>query len=580
MPSSRLLCILSLAVALLPTAYLVAENNSNEAIEMRLKRDATVLASDKLKGRGLGTDGLNEAAEYIAAEFKRLGFKTDLFDGSPFQKFKVKTGSKLVGDDNNWLSLSAPESKDATRVAAGDTLTPLALGGSGTVEGEVAFVGYGITAPKLEFDEYADVDVKGKVVIMIRKEPQQQDKNSKLAGARSSQHAFFTTKINNAAKHGAAAVIMVNDELTLKQSRANASTTIEKATNAYLKAGLDYAKQKEAGKSPDPAKAADSLAKLAGLVEAARKRLDADHDQLITFTGAGDNENNPTMPVFFCKRAFVQEAIKKATGQSLSEIEAGIDKEFKPRSQLLKGWKVACDAKISREQTEIKNVIGVLEGEGPHAEETIVIGAHYDHLGMGGRGSLAPWTKEIHNGADDNASGTVTMLEIARHFAAQEKKPLRRIVFMAFTGEERGLWGSAHYTRNPRFALKDTIAMYNLDMVGRLTNNKLKLQGTGTAAEFDALVEDLNKKYKFALEKDPTGFGPSDHTSFYRAKVPVLHIFTGLHSDYHRPSDDVDKLNLDGMRKIAQFVEEIVQWTLDQDARPEYKEIRRARGGR
>lgn len=226
------------------------------------------------------------------------------------------------------------------------------------------------------------------------------------------------------------------------------------------------------------------------------------------------------------------------------------------------------------------NTAGLLPGTDPAlADQVLIIGGHHDHAGVGGPGAMG-FPGEIHNGADDNASGTVTMLEIARHFAAQEKKPLRRIVFMAFTGEERGLWGSAHYTRNPRFALKDTIAMYNLDMVGRLTNNKLKLQGTGTAAEFDALVEDLNKKYKFALEKDPTGFGPSDHTSFYRAKVPVLHIFTGLHSDYHRPSDDVDKLNLDGMRKIAQFVEEIVQWTLDQDARPEYKEIRRARGGR
>ena len=196
---------------------------------------------------------------------------------------------------------------------------------------------------------------------------------------------------------------------------------------------------------------------------------------------------------------------------------------------------------------------------------------------MGGRGSLAPWTKEIHNGADDNASGTVTMLEIARHFAGQEKKPSRRIVFIAFTGEERGLWGSAHYAKNPRFALEDTIAMFNLDMVGRLTNEKLKVQGTGTAAEFDGLVEEVNQKYEFKLEKDPSGFGPSDHTSFYRAKVPVLHIFTGLHSDYHRPSDDVDKLNLQGMRRIAQFVEDIVQGTLDQENRPEYKETRRAR---
>jgi hypothetical protein len=228
-------------------------------------------------------------------------------------------------------------------------------------------------------------------------------------------------------------------------------------------------------------------------------------------------------------------------------------------------------------------VIAVLEGEGPLADETIIIGAHYDHLGFGGPGSLAPWTTDVHNGADDNASGTSALLEIARQLSSLDHKLPRRVVFMAFTGEERGLIGSDHYVKNPRFPLSKTVAMLNFDMVGRLTDNKLILQGVDTATEFESLVDGLNKTYDFKLTKKPGGYGPSDHASFYPKKIPVIHLFTDLHKDYHRPSDDFETLNIEGMKRVVEFATDFALAIADMPQRPSYIEQERpkvARGGK
>jgi hypothetical protein len=211
------------------------------------------------------------------------------------------------------------------------------------------------------------------------------------------------------------------------------------------------------------------------------------------------------------------------------------------------------------------------------ADETIVIGAHYDHLGHGGPGSLAPWTRDIHNGADDNASGTAALLEVAHRLATRSEKPPRRMVFIAFTGEERGLLGSAHYVKEPLFPLEKTVAMINMDMVGRLVDDKLVVYGTGTAEGFDSLVDRLNEKYNFKITKNESGYGPSDHTSFYAKGIPVMHLFTGTHRDYHRPSDDYDKINVEGMREEVDLVEDIVQEIAVNPERPKYLETKRPR---
>ena len=225
---------------------------------------------------------------------------------------------------------------------------------------------------------------------------------------------------------------------------------------------------------------------------------------------------------------------------------------------------------VRRSEVEVKNVVATLEGEGPAADETLVIGAHYDHLGRGGPGSLARGTKAIHNGADDNASGVALLIEVARALAARPERLRRRVVFIAFTGEERGLFGSAHYVREPAFPLEKTIAMLNLDMVGRLRDDRLIVSGVGTAPEFGELLDRANAKHKFKLTKKRGGYGPSDHASFYAREIPVMHFFTGTHEDYHRPGDDFEKVNVPGMRRIASLVVEITVSLANAPKRPEY----------
>ncbi len=206
-----------------------------------------------------------------------------------------------------------------------------------------------------------------------------------------------------------------------------------------------------------------------------------------------------------------------------------------------------------------KNVVGIVPGKDPVLRnETVIVGAHYDHLGLGGFGALdAPdSTGRVHNGADDNASGTAALLAIAARI--QANPPARTVVFIAFSGEELGLLGSDWYVKHPLYPLSATEAMLNLDMVGRLTSDKLIVYGTGTATEFPALLDSLNWYAKFDLRPQPEGYGPSDQTSFYAAKVPVLHFFTDLHGDYHRSTDDWDKINAPGLIRVADFAAAMV----------------------
>jgi peptidase M28-like protein/PDZ domain-containing protein len=200
-----------------------------------------------------------------------------------------------------------------------------------------------------------------------------------------------------------------------------------------------------------------------------------------------------------------------------------------------------------------KNVIGILPGRDPELRnQTVILGAHYDHLGLGGFGSLDPdSTGLVHNGADDNASGAATLIEVAARLAT--KPPARTVVFIAFSGEELGLLGSAYYVKQPIYPLAGTLAMVNLDMIGRLRNGRLIVYGARTAKEFPALLDSLNWYAGFDLKAQGDGFGPSDQSSFYAAKKPVLHLFTDLHGDYHRTTDDWDKVNYDGLKRVANF---------------------------
>ena len=200
-----------------------------------------------------------------------------------------------------------------------------------------------------------------------------------------------------------------------------------------------------------------------------------------------------------------------------------------------------------------RNVIGILPGSDPELRrEAVIVGAHYDHLGGGEIGSLSPdSTGRIHNGADDNASGSAALIQIARTLAAHP--PARTVVFIAFSGEELGLFGSQHYVKEPLYALDNTVAMINLDMVGRMRDRKLIVYGTATATEFPALLDSLNWYQGFDLRKQGDGLGPSDQSSFYLAGRPVLHLFTDLHEDYHRTTDDWQKINFEGIARVVDF---------------------------
>jgi Peptidase family M28/PDZ domain/PA domain len=578
----RHVCLTFAALLLAIQAVTTAAESASES-EARLRQSVTFLASDALEGRGVGTEGLNKAADYIASQFAQIGLKTDLFHGTPFQEFETTVAVEMGPAEHNRLSLAGPASQgngSPSELKLSETFTPLAVGGSGSFDGPLVFAGYGITAKNLKrgdkpfaYDDYAGIDAKGKVVVILRKEPQQKDKSSPFDGDKTTQHALFTRKLDNAIEHGAAAVIFVNDGLELVARQEENSKLLKAALDKL--AGL---RDKLAGSSTGDAayeKLAGEVSKVATEAAALGKTLSASPDGLLPLGGAGDPSTRRRLPVCFCTRAAIDEPLKAATGKDLATLEKEIDGDLAPRSVELKGWRAAGESNVVERKSLVKNVVAVLEGDGPLADETIVLGAHYDHLGYGGSGSLAPWTTDIHNGADDNASGTATLIEVARRLATNGHKPRRRIVFIAFTGEERGLLGSAHYVRQPRFPLEKTIAMFNLDMVGRLNDDKLAVYGTGTAKEFDPLVERLCSQFGFKLTKHAGGFGPSDHSSFYSKKIPVLHLFTGTHSDYHRPSDDTEKLNVPGMRRIADMLVEIVQATDASSERPTYVEIRR-----
>lgn len=212
--------------------------------------------------------------------------------------------------------------------------------------------------------------------------------------------------------------------------------------------------------------------------------------------------------------------------------------------------------------TATRNVVAILSGASPGLRgEVVVIGAHYDHLGLGGFGAMDPdSTGRVHNGADDNASGTAALLEVARLLA--RRHPARTIVFVAFSGEELGTLGSSYFVQHPMPQPVDSIyAMLNMDMVGRLRSARLIALGAATAKEFPALLDSLNTPPRFDLRASGDGWGPSDHAVFFAARRPVLHFFTDLHDDYHRSTDDWDKINASGVAQVAQFVADLA-WTL------------------
>ncbi len=564
-----------------PASFAAAaeNNNSAAAVEARIAQSAKLFASDELEGRGVGTAGIDKAADYIANRFKQLGLKTELFDGQPFEKFSLVVRSELGDAANNSLSFrdgnenASAAALSSMQLKMTDDFTPLAAGGSGKFDAPLLFVGYGVTAKTEKYDDYDGVDAKGKVVVILRHEPHTKNPHSFFNGQKDSQYATISRKLSNAYEHGAVAVIICNDEAELKKNVADA-TKRWRVDLDELSKSIEELKKLEKKPSRD---AVDALRKkiddLAGQAQKHGQQMAEAHDPVFKFDRFGDGAEGREFPVLFCRRGAIDPIVKAALGKDLDAIEAQINEAATPKSEELGRWRAVGQTELNHIKAEVKNVVAILPGEGPKADETIVIGAHYDHLGYGGRGSLSGSTeKAIHHGADDNGSGAATLLEVAQELATRGKPLPRRIVFIAFTGEELGLLGSARYVREPLIPLDKTVAMLNMDMVGRLADEKLIIYGTDTATEFEPLLEQLNEHYGFKVTQQKGGYGPSDQSSFYAKNIPVLHFFTGTHKDYHRPSDTFEKLNISGMRRVGQMVAETAVRLAEAPERPTYTE--------
>jgi hypothetical protein len=509
-----------------------------DAAGERLAAAVRWLAAPDREGRGPGTAGIEQAADWIAGELAAVsGLQTRVVGEGPFQPFEMTLEATLGAPADNTAELVGPPAADGSRTTVplelGRDFTPLAAGGSGSFDLPLVFAGYGITAPRENYDDYAPLgDVaQGAAVVVLRQEPQKDDPHSVFDGNQASQHAALARKVANASEHEAGAVVFCND-------------------------------------------------------------ADAEGDALMAFTRAGEGSTARTMPVLHLRRSAVDDVVRAAAGAPLADIQRGIDDRLIPASRPLDGWRIRGRVAIDRRETKTRNVLALLPGAGKPAEpaagvaaidprEVVILGAHYDHLGYGGENSTAPGEKAIHHGADDNASGTAMLLEVARRLAAAGPLP-RAVLFIAFSGEERGLLGSGHYAANAVLPLSDTVAMVNLDMVGRLVDDKVIVHGTGTGTGLEALVDRLVAEHGLTAAKEPGGFGPSDHASFYAKKVPVLHVFTGSHGDYHRPSDTADKINVAGMEKLTALVTAIVRDLATRPDRPAYVEVAApafARGG-
>jgi len=500
--------------------------SQNEPSDAKLQQYVSYLASDALDGRRTGTPGATDAAHYIAGEFSRIGLRPasqKATSGKPsammslyLQKFPYVAGIQL--GKTNTLTLSVAGFKKDLRV--GQDWTPLGFSSSARVpQTQVAFVGYGITASELNYDEYANNRAKGKIALALAGTPDGENPHGQYG-----RYEGGRWKAIAAHNAGAVALIIISREANLKDDRMS---------------------------------------------------------QLVYDNSAGD----AGLPVVMVSQEVVG---GKAAFDSLEASAKQRQNSFAEQGA------ASITTELVRSEVPAYNVIGILEGSDPvRRNETIVIGAHYDHLGRGGEGSLAQHPGEIHHGADDNASGVAGVLELARLFATQRPKPKHTMVFVAFGGEEEGLLGSNYYVNHPAKPLSSTVAMINMDMIGRMRERKLIVGGVGTAKEWREMVEtsntlqttsvsattqnaigmgrpvvvsangrpivtaDSTKTFDLTLQED--GYGPSDHSSFYAKQIPVLFFWTGNHADYHKPSDTFEKINYADEARILSLVARIVR---------------------
>ena len=498
---------LAAGVAVLAIAGFAARHSTEELDATRYLAHVKFLASEAMRGRASGSPELEKAAAYIARQFKSAGLQS--LDGNSYlEAFPVTTNAQL-GSGNRF---EFTEGGKPTALKFEDDFIPFNFSSRGKVSGSVVFAGYGITAREYNYDDYAGIDAKDKIVLILRHEPQEFDDSSVFAGKIYTEHAQYFSKVINAKNHGARGVILIND-------RANHR---------------------------------------------------ADSDQLESF-GKTAGPANGGIP-FVQIKAEVAESWINHAGKNLAEISAAIDKDLKPRSFALPAnLNVQESIDVERVVKTVHNVVGYLPGETP---EYVILGAHYDHLGLGEQFSLAPsLAGTVHPGADDNASGASGVIELARLMGSQPKQK-RGVLFLTFAGEELGLLGSSYYVNHPMRPLDQAVAMLNMDMIGRLREGKVYVGGAGTGTTLRAMLDRVIPNSKLNVDfSDTTGYGSSDHTSFTTKQVPVLFFFSGLHADYHKPSDTWDKIDAPGAVTLLKMVAEIAAQLRESSDRPQFVRV-------
>jgi hypothetical protein len=522
--------LISLIAVLLFATYLgVAQQAELEPSAAKLQQHVSYLASDALDGRRTGPAGANDAARYIAREFERLGIppapatdsrKINVMSARYLQTFPYIASGRL--SKRNLILASRYDVHFDPKVE--EDWMPLGISANDEVKAQAILVGYGISAPELNYNDYASPKVAGRIAIALSGTPDGDNPHGQFARYEDVRWKAIAAK------------------------------------NAGAKALFVVAREKNF--------ADDRFSKL---------RV--------------DNNGDVGIPVIGISQHTAEMLISQ--GRSIAEIEEAAKSKPEAAHQDI-SWDIWFSVGIIREEVPAHNVVGVLEGSDPVLKnEYIVIGAHYDHLGRGGEGSLAPSSGEIHHGADDNASGTAGMLELARIFSTQKPKLKRSLVFIGFSGEEEGLLGSNYYVNHPLVPLANTVAMINMDMIGRMRDRKLSIGGVGTATEWREIIRQANTAQTmtvaastsspapkgvpivvsangrpimtvdpngtFELTMNEDGYGPSDHSSFYTKQVPVLFFFTGTHTDYHKPSDTSDKINYNDEARILNLVARIVR---------------------
>jgi Iap family predicted aminopeptidase len=491
-----------------------------EITQADLKKQIEWLAAPERAGRGTGTDGARATAEWAASYFQAAGLKP--LGAEYFQPFEFDAGVKLVPGANQ-MEVTIGGSPASTLTSRLDSdFRPIPFSDSSEVEGEVVFAGYGLSVPEdgknTRYNSYDGCDVKGKIVLALRYVPESVEPQRR---AQLNRYAGLRYKAMMARERGAKAILFA---------------TGPNSPNAGELVGLG----------------GDGALAGSGVIAASISGAQAD-------------------------RLFA------AAGKSLKDVQSGLDVEnpHVEGSFALPGVRVKIRTGIEHVKKPDRNVLAVLPPAG--TDEYVVVGAHYDHLGTGATGSSLARSGEegrVHPGADDNASGTAAVLEMAAQLAAQPAPAFRRgVIFALWSGEEIGIIGSAAFVEKPPVPLEKIVAYVNFDMVGRLKDNKLSVQAVGSSKAWRRLLEKRNVAAGFQLVMGDDPYLPTDVTSFYPKKIPVLNFFTGAHEDYHRPSDTAEKIDFAGTERIAKFATQIVNDVATAPERPDFSRVERKTDG-